>query len=90
MANPLSAVPTPFLVQTEGGSGPRGWYGNCIWDALGVIAMLQGDGRVLSSCACCGEGMTVSVRRGEVSCEPPGLVHFALPARQWWSDIVFN
>jgi len=90
MANPLSAVPTPFLVQTEGASGPRSWYGNCIWDALGVIAMLQGDGRVLASCGCCGESMSVSVRRGEVACEPPGVVHFALPARQWWDDIVFN
>jgi len=90
MANPLSAVPTPFVVETDGPSRPRSWYGNCIWDALGVIAMLHGDGRVLSSCGCCGESMTVSVRRGEVACDPPGLVHFALPARQWWNDIVFN
>lgn len=90
MANPLSAVPTPFVVETEGPSGPRSWYGNCIWDALGIIAMLHGDGRVLSSCGCCGESMTVSVHGGQVSCNPPGLVHFALPARQWWDDIVFN
>jgi len=90
MANPLSAVPTPFLVQTEAAGSPRSWYGNCIWDALGVIAMLQGDGRVLASCGCCGESMSVRVRRGEVACEPPGVVHFALPARQWWDDIVFN
>jgi len=90
MANPLSAVPTPFMVETESSNGPRTWYGNCIWDALGVIAMMDGDGRVLTSCGCCGESMTVSVRRGEAVCEPPGLVHFALPARQWWDDIVFN
>jgi len=90
MANPLSAVPTPFVVETEDARGLRHWYGNCIWDALGVIAMLHGDGRVLASCGCCGESMTVSVRRGEVICGPPGLVHFALPARQWWNDIVFN
>jgi hypothetical protein len=90
MANPLSAVPTPFVVETEGITGPRSWYGNCIWDGLGVIAMLQGDGRVLASCGCCGESMTVSVRHGKVSSEPPGVVHFALPARRWWDDIVFN
>ena len=90
MANPLSAVPTPFVVETESGAGTRNWYGNCIWDALGVIAMLHGDGRVLASCGCCGESMTVSVRAGEAACEPAGLVHFALPARQWWNDIVFN
>lgn len=90
MANPLSAVPTPFVVETSGPSGTRSWYGNCIWDALGVIAMLQGDGRVVASCGCCGESMTVTVRRGEVTFDPPGLVHFALPARQWWDNIVFN
>jgi len=90
MANPLSAVPTPFLVETPGTLGTRSWYGNCIWDALGVIAMLQGEGRVLASCGCCGESMSVTLRQGEAVCQPPGLVHFALPARQWWDDIVFN
>jgi hypothetical protein len=90
MANPLSAVPTPFVVETQADTGPRSWYGNCIWDALGVIAMLQGDGRVLTSCGCCGESMTVSVRNGGVETSPPGIVHFALPARRWWDDIVFN
>jgi hypothetical protein len=90
MANPLSAVPTPFVVETQGESGPRSWYGNCIWDALGVIAMLRVDGRVLASCACCGESITVSVRAREVVSVPPGVVHFAIPARHWWDDIVFN
>jgi hypothetical protein len=90
MANPLSAVPTAFVVETAGPRGARSWYGNCIWDALGVIAMLQGDGRVLASCGCCGERMTVSVRDGEVKTDLPGIVHFALPASRWWDDIVFN
>jgi hypothetical protein len=90
MANPLSAVPTPFVVETQAEGEFRSLYGNCIWDALGVIAMLQRDGRVLTSCGCCGESMTVSVRNGEVSAQPPGVVHFAIPARRWWDDIVFN
>jgi hypothetical protein len=90
MANPLSAVPTPFIVETQGTNRPRCWYGNCIWDALGVISMLQTDGRVLTSCGCCGESITVSVRRGEVETKPPGIVHFAIPASHWWDDIVFN
>jgi len=90
MANPLSAVPTAFGVETGEAGSLRRWYGNCIWDALGVIAMLHEDGRVVASCGCCGEGMTVSVHKGAVTCDPPGLVHFALPARQWWDDIVFN
>lgn len=90
MANPLSAVPTPFVVQTAASNGPASWYGNCIWDALGVVSMLHGDGRVLASCGCCGERMTVTVRDGAVHCDPRGIAHFALPARRWWDDIVFN
>lgn len=90
MANPLSAVPTAFLVETGARGNQRSWYGNCIWDALGIIAMLQEDGRVLASCGCCGQSMRVEVRAGKAESEPPGIVHFALPARQWWDDIVFN
>ena len=90
MASPLSVVPTPFIVETHDRAGARSWYGNCIWDGLGVIAMLRTDGRVVTSCACCGEGMTVSVRNGAVVSEPAGIVHFAIPARHWWDDIVFN
>src|SRR5215831_13638659 len=52
MANPLSAVPTPFLVESEHPAGAKNWYGNCIWDGLGVISMLQTDGRVVTSCGC--------------------------------------
>jgi hypothetical protein len=40
MANPFSAVPTPFLTEVGG----RRWFGNCIWDALGIIATLHADG----------------------------------------------
>jgi hypothetical protein len=90
MANPLSAVPTPFVVETCEKDKTRSWYGNCIWDALGVIAMLNADGRVFTSCGCCGDGMAVSVKGNVVMCEPAGIVHFAIPAKHWWDDIVFN
>src|SRR5688572_10883205 len=36
MANPMSALPTPFQVE----AGGRVWFGNCIYDALGIVAML--------------------------------------------------
>src|SRR5712692_228820 len=41
MANPFSAIPTPFSV----GAGGRTFFGNCIWDAMGVVAMLGEPGR---------------------------------------------
>ncbi len=84
MANPFSAVPTPFLAEVGG----RSWFGNCIWDALGIIATLHADGRVLASCGSSGERMELSVSDGVLAGQ--GTVHFALPARRWWEDIVFN
>ncbi len=84
MANPFSAVPTPFRVEVGGMS----CYGNCIWDALGVPAMLHQDVRIVTSCGDCGAAATVEVKKDRVHGE--GLLHFAIPARLWWNDIVFT
>lgn len=85
MANPFSAVPTPFAVRAAG----RLYYGNCIWDALGIPAVLGADGRIDCSCGCCGEAMSLAVD-GDALQPTDGVVHFAIPARRWWEDIVFN
>lgn len=85
MANPFSALPTPFSVDTGG----RTFFGNCIWDALGIVAMLGNSGRVQTWCPDCGERLTVSVEAGELGSED-GIVHFAVPAAKWWDDIGFN
>ena len=84
MAPPFSAVPTPFRVV----AGATSFFANCIWDALGIPAMLKSDGVVTTSCGDCGAAMQVHVANGSVSGE--GLLHFALPAREWWDDIVFT
>jgi hypothetical protein len=57
MANPFSAVATPFPVSINGHS----WYGNCIWDAMGIVAMLQSKGSIQTSCGCCGTAMAIRV-----------------------------
>ncbi len=85
MANPFSAVPTPFAVHAEG----RRYFGNCIWDALGIPAMLGADAHVESSCACCGEAMDLFV--SDSLLRPiHATIHFAVPAHRWWHDIVYN
>ena len=85
MANPFSAVPTPFLVEVSGFS----CYGNCIWDALGIPAMLQQDARIKTACGDCGLSLELRVVNGQVQGDP-SLIHFAVPAHHWWDDIVFN
>jgi hypothetical protein len=85
MANPFSAVPTPFLVK----AGGRSSYGNCIWDAMGIAAMLKKDATIEASCGCCGTAMNLKITNGSLE-ETNGIAHFAIPAAHWWDDIVFN
>jgi alkylmercury lyase-like protein len=81
MAAPLSAVETPFRVETSRGE----YHGNCAWDALGVIAMLGTDGGVATSCGDCGERLEMRVAGGALEAE--GVAHFLVPASHWWDDI---
>ena len=84
MANPFSAVPTPYLVQV----GERLYFGNCVWDGLGIPAMLGRSATIQTACACCGEAMVLEVRENLLPAN--GVVHFSLPACRWWDDIVYN
>ena len=84
-AAPFSAVPTAFPVRIE----KRSYYGNCIWDALGIPAMLNEDADLDASCGCCNLAMPLRVRRGKLL-DRTGLIHIAVPARHWYDDIVFT
>lgn len=84
MAEPFSAVPTAFTVEVGG----KRWWGNCIWDALGIPAMLKQDAQVMTACGCCNEAMTLEIRAGKLL-DAPAVVHIAIPPREWWNDVVF-
>jgi len=85
MANPFSAVPTAYRVLAEG----TWWYGNCAWDAFGICAALESDGRIEASCPDCGEPIAVGVRDKEPD-EETLLFHCLVPASHWWDDIVYT
>ena len=85
MANPLSALPTPYRVNV----GDRHFWANCIWDALGAVAMLGGTGTVKAFCGDCADALTVEVREGRLV-PSDHVVHYAVPAAHWWDDIGFN
>ncbi len=86
MVHPFSGVPTAFRVE----AADQAWWANCIWDALGILGMLKRDGHVRTQCGCCGDAMTLTIRSGALSGNPRGIAHFAVPARDWWRDIVFT
>ena len=85
MAQPFSAVPTPYLVEAAG----RSWYGNCAWDAFGVCAALHVDGRIDTSCPDCGAPIAVDVR-GERPSDESLVFHCLVPAAHWWDDVEFT
>jgi Alkylmercury lyase len=84
MAAPFAGVPTLFRVTVKSVS----YFANCIWDALGVAAMLHSDAVIETRCDDCGDSSTVVVDHGNASGD--GIVHFAIPAHRWWDNIVFT
>jgi hypothetical protein len=85
MAHPFSAVRTAFRVHADG----RWWFANCAWDAFGVCAALDTDGRIETTCADCGDLLACEVldRRPD---NTTLLFHCLVPATAWWDDIVFT
>lgn len=83
MANPLSAIPTPYRVFVEG----RRLWANCAWDSLGIPAMLHADARIETVFAYSGEATTYTVQAGELGAAD-GVVHFPLPFRRWYGDLI--
>jgi hypothetical protein len=84
-AAPFSAIPTPFPVQVQ----KRSWFGNCIWDALGIPAMLGKDAHIGASCGCCNLEMPIDVKDQRLI-SGRGIIHIAVPAREWYKDVVFT
>lgn len=84
-AAPFSATPTAFPVRI----GEQSWFGNCIWDALGIPAMLGKDALIDSACGCCNYQMPIEVKGGKLRSNA-GVIHIAVPARDWYKDVVFT
>ena len=85
MAAPFSAVPTRFRVEADG----RQWWANCIWDALGIPAMLDTDATISARCGDCDHPLSLRVAEDALM-HSDCVVHFAVPAARWWEDIVFT
>jgi hypothetical protein len=85
MAPPFSGVETQHRVHV----GERQYYGNCAWDAFGVIAALGGYGRVESRCEATGEPLILSLTPSGPN-DSSWRFHVVVPAAQWWDDIAFT
>jgi hypothetical protein len=87
MANPFSAVETPFVVEAAG----KTWFANCGWDAFGIGAALHVNSTIHTTCPDCGEPIDIEVRDGQpIGPDADAVWHVLVPARDWWSDIGFT
>lgn len=85
--NPFAAEPTDFRVRCMG----REWFALCGWDALGIPAALGSAGRILSSCADCGESIVIDVDRdGTATAAGGAVLNVGVRARAFWDDIYFT
>jgi hypothetical protein len=85
MAPPFSGIGTPFRVTVD----KTVYFAPCAWDMLGIPAALHKDAVIHASDAYTGEAMTMAVRDGAPVPESCAI-HFAVPAAQWWDDIIFT
>jgi hypothetical protein len=82
MAHPFSGIPTAFRVE----SGDRAFWANCAWDSLGIPAALHADARIEAPLGD-GESIRFAIEAGRVQ-GWDGVVHFPLPFRRWYDDLV--
>lgn len=82
LAHPFSALDAPFRVRSEG----RTWDAICVWDALGVLAVVDSDGEITTPCPDCGETLKLEVHDGDIAASDH-VVHFGIPAARWYEDI---
>jgi hypothetical protein len=80
MAHPFAGHRDGARVSVPDG---REWWGNCAWDALGIVAALGLRDAMVDS-----GGMRLRVVDGSVADD--GLFHIAIPAAHWWDDIEFT
>jgi hypothetical protein len=83
MANPFSGVPTAYRVRAKGHS----YWANCAWDALGIPAALHADAEIEAACPDSDMPVRIAVVDDEVRGDGE-IVHFALPFRRWYEDLV--
>jgi len=84
-ANPLANVLTSFIVE----SGERRYTAMCVWDALGIPAMLKANATIRTTCGDCNDAIELVVEDGALK-NVEAVVNFAVPAKRWWDNIVFS
>ena len=76
MAHPFAAHTTGARVRSDG----REWWGNCAWDAFGIVAALDLDQATVTA-----QGITLEIDGDEIHGD--AVFEVLVPAAHWWDDI---
>ncbi len=85
MAPPFSGIETQHTVEIN----HKSYFANCAWDTYGIAAALHRDAVIRSKCADCDQSIELEIKDGQ-SGKEECLIHFAVPAAQWWNDIIYT
>jgi hypothetical protein len=75
MAHPFANHTNGARVDADG----RTWWGNCAWDAFGIVAALGLDDATITA-----QGIALAPD------EDDAVFHVLVPAAHWWDDIGFT
>jgi hypothetical protein len=86
MANPYSAVTTPFRVHVNG----KQYFANCAWDTVSMHVMLDTDARIESYCHHCAVPIELSLSRSRVTSSRPKepLIFLSTPVAKWYENLI--
>lgn len=84
MASPFSAIPTSFKTTIQA----KSYWANCAWDSLGIVAALHAkDAGIDSICTATNHPIRIEVEAGQVK-DTGQVVHFLVPFRRWYDNLV--
>jgi len=86
MANPFSAVSTPFRVHING----TRYFANCAWDTIALHVMLEKETLVESFCHHCAESIEIRLVGSEVKSSKPStpLIYLSMPVAKWYDNLI--
>jgi L-amino acid N-acyltransferase YncA len=84
IAHPFSASPSAVWVAASDG---RGWWAPCLWCAAGIVALGAGDATLHARLGGEARDVRIEVRDGRLA-SADLAVHFALPVRRAWDNVV--
>ena len=84
--HPFALSPTNFWVESDRGR----WWGNCAWCSLGIAAILKEDVTITTTLGGETNQIKFSIRDGQIESDQSLFVHFPIPMRNAWDNVIFT